>query len=289
MKKTVLVTDLDNTLFDWVEIWSESFSAMLDVLIKRSGVAPEALKREIREVHRRHGTSEYAFLLNELPSLQQAAGGQDVTVAFADAIEAYRDGRRRSLRLYPTVRETLDMLKQQGCRIIGYTESMAFYTGYRLRRLELDGVIDILFSPRDHDIPANLTREQIRKYPAAHYAFAHTVHKHTPDGELKPNPHILSSIISSISAAPEACVYVGDSLHKDVAMAKDAGIDHAWAKYGIAQNRPAYELLREVTHWTDAAVEYEKKVRERDVKPDHTLDHNFKEIMSIYSFGTDNA
>ena len=39
-------------------------------------------------------------------------------------------------------------------------------------------------------------------------------------------------------------------------------------KYGIAQNRPAYELLREVTHWTDAAVEYEKKVRERDVKPD---------------------
>ena len=149
MKKTVLVTDLDNTLFDWVEIWSEFFGhARVDVSRSSlSGVAPEALKREIREIHQRHGTSEYAFLLNELPSLQQAAGGQDVTVVFSDAIEAYRDGRRRSLRLYPTVRETLNTLKQRGCRIIGYTELLAFYTGYRLRKLELDGVIDILFSP----------------------------------------------------------------------------------------------------------------------------------------------
>src|SRR5690242_19725134 len=205
MTKSVLITDLDNTLFDWVEIWSESFTAMLNVLIERSGLSPDLLKHEIRAVHQRHGTSEYAFLLNELPSLQKVAGKQDVTSVFADAIEAYRTGRRRSLRLYPTVMETLHQLKQRGCQIIGYTESMAFYTGYRLRKLDLDGVIDVLFSPKDHDIPSNLTLDQIRKYPASNYEFRHTVHKHTPDGELKPNPHILSTIIGSISATQEAC------------------------------------------------------------------------------------
>jgi hypothetical protein len=68
-------------------------------------------------------------------------------------------------------------------------------------------------------------------------------------------------------------------------MAKDAGVDHAWARYGIAQNRPAYQLLREVTHWTDADVEYEKAIRERDVQPDHVLESCFQEITSIYDFG----
>jgi HAD superfamily hydrolase (TIGR01549 family) len=286
MMKTVVITDLDNTLFDWVDIWNQCFSAMLDALIARSGLPAALLKQEIRTVHQRHGTSEYAFLLNELPSLQKIAAGQDVTAVFADAIDAFRAARRRSLRLYPTVMETLHLLKQRGCRIIGYTESMAFYTGYRLRKLELDGVIDVLFSPKDHDIPANLTLDQIRKYPAENYEFKHTVHKHTPDGELKPNPHILSTIIESISSRREACVYVGDSLHKDIAMAKDAGVDHAWAKYGIAQNKPAYELLREVTHWSDEAVEYEKRVRERDVQPDHALENNYQEITLIYDFGS---
>jgi phosphoglycolate phosphatase len=71
-----------------------------------------------------------------------------------------------------------------------------------------------------------------------------------------------------------------------LSMAKDAGVDHAWAKYGIAQNRPAYELLREVTHWTDADVEYEKAIREGDVKPDHVLESNYQEIMSFYNFGS---
>jgi FMN phosphatase YigB (HAD superfamily) len=141
MMKTVVITDLDNTLFDWVDIWNQCFSAMLDALIARSGLPAALLKQEIRTVHQRHGTSEYAFLLNELPSLQKIAAGQDVTAVFADAIDAFRAARRRSLRLYPTVMETLHLLKQRGCRIIGYTESMAFYTGYRLRKLELDGVI----------------------------------------------------------------------------------------------------------------------------------------------------
>jgi hypothetical protein len=28
-KKTALITDLDNTLFDWADLWYRSFSAML--------------------------------------------------------------------------------------------------------------------------------------------------------------------------------------------------------------------------------------------------------------------
>jgi hypothetical protein len=37
-KISVLVTDLDNTLFDWVEIWGKCFTALVDELVRTSGI-----------------------------------------------------------------------------------------------------------------------------------------------------------------------------------------------------------------------------------------------------------
>ena len=288
MKKRVLITDLDNTLFDWVNIWYHSFSSMLDEVVRQTMLDPEMLKSEIREVHQRHGTSEYAFLLEEVPSLRAYAGGRPATEVFSSAIAAYRNARRETLLLYPTVMDALMRIRARGCKIIAYTESMAFYTGYRMRKLKLDGVIDFLFSPEDHDLPVNLNVEEIRKYPAENYNFRNTIHKYTPKGELKPNPHILQEIVKFANATNEDCVYVGDSLQKDIAMAKDAGIDHAWAKYGIAQDRSEYQLLREVTHWTEDDVERERKISARDVQPHHTLESSFSEIFEVFSFWESN-
>ncbi|HEX9786843.1 MAG TPA: HAD family hydrolase, partial [Candidatus Binatia bacterium] len=237
-----------------------------------------------RAVHQNHGTSEYAFLIQEIPSLRKYQS-EDLLTIFNDALKAYRVQRRRELKLYPTVAESLLKLKGAGTKIVGYTESMAYYSNYRVRKLGLDGVFDILFSPADHDIPKDMTIEQIRKYPASRYEFQNTVHQYTPTGELKPNRDILLSIIRHIDAAPEDCVYVGDSLFKDVAMAKDAGISDAWAKYGQSQATAAYQLLREVTHWSDDDVEREKKISQRDVKPSIELSTSFSDIFSHFKFG----
>ncbi len=51
MTKSVLITDLDNTLFDWVEIWYQSFSAMLNTILKVTGIEEDKIKNEIRTVH----------------------------------------------------------------------------------------------------------------------------------------------------------------------------------------------------------------------------------------------
>jgi hypothetical protein len=101
-----------------------------------------------------------------------------LTQIFSGAIEAYRSQRRGHLILYPTVAETLLKIKGAGARIIGYTESLAFYSNYRVRRLGLDGVFDYIFSRKDHDIPASLSRDAIRRYPASHYEFRYTARTH---------------------------------------------------------------------------------------------------------------
>jgi phosphoglycolate phosphatase-like HAD superfamily hydrolase len=280
-RKTVLITDLDNTLFDWVDLWHACFTAMMGKVVEISGIPFDELKPEIRKVHQRHGTSEYSFLLEELPALSRKLGGKSAAQIFQPAIEAYQVERRRKLALYPTVAETLLKIKGTGAAVVGYTESMAFYSNYRVRRLGLDGVFDFMFSPKDHDIPESISLKDIRKYPVSHYEFRYTKQERTPKDSLKPDAIVLLKIIEDLGIDKSECVYVGDSPTKDVAMAQDARVADVYAKYGKAQHTDAYALLREVTHWSDADVEREK----REVQPSTILESNFGEILSHFHFG----
>jgi phosphoglycolate phosphatase-like HAD superfamily hydrolase len=195
---SVLVTDLDNTLFDWLGIWYRSFSAMLDRLVADSGVPRSVLEAELREIHQRHGTPEYAFSIEELPSLRAKHPGEDPARLYEAAIAAFRNARREARQLYPTVLDTLHILKNRGCMVVAYTESMAFYAHRRMRHLGLDLLIDYVYSPADHDLPAGLTAESIRRYPPDAYRLRRTVHRHTPAGERKPSRWVLAEIVSSI-------------------------------------------------------------------------------------------
>lgn len=185
---TVVILDLDNTLFDWVEIWHQSFKAMLDDLVEKSGIARDVLIGDFKAVFTRHGTSEYAFAIQQLPCLQAKHPNQSISQLYDSSIHAYRSARKSALKLFPDVEETLQTLKDTGCLLIGYTESMAFYTHNRLRKLGLDRILDFIYSPEDHDLPPGTTADQIRLYAKDEYKLRRTAQRHTPKGELKPNP-----------------------------------------------------------------------------------------------------
>lgn len=284
-KKTTLITDLDNTLFDWVELWLNCFSTMLDGIVEISGIPKEKLIPEISAVHQKHGTSEYSFLIEEIPSLKPILNGRPATEVFVAPIKSYRQQRRKHLLLYPTVAETLLKIKGRGTKIVGYTESMVFYSNYRVRRLGLDGVLDFVFCPEDHVLPEGLSAEDLRMYPAEHYQLKYSKQDFTPRGSKKPDTKVLNAIISDLGLNKADCVYVGDNLMKDVTMALDCGVEDVWAKYGQAHKRPEYKLLQEVTHWTAEEVEREQKIREREhIHPTHTLERTFSEILDLFDF-----
>jgi phosphoglycolate phosphatase-like HAD superfamily hydrolase len=278
----LVITDLDNTLYDWFEVWYHPFRTLLDALERDSGISRDALIREIKQVHERHQTSEYAFLLQELPSLQRLHPGEDVVKIYDDVIHRYRRIRKQRLQLYPGVLHTLEALKRAGALVVGYTESMSFYSASRVLALGLDGLLDFLYSPEDHALPSGLARENIRMYPPDRYRLLHTVHRHTPAGELKPNPAVLLDIIREVGGSTSTCLYVGDSLVKDILMAQDAGVIDVHAKYGTAHTREEYELLRSVTHWTAEQVERERAAGLRTIRPTFTLEHGFQELLDLF-------
>ncbi len=282
----LFITDLDNTLFDWFTAWHASFSALLSSLVELSGIPAETLETEIREVHQRRRTSEYSYLVQELPSLQRKHPGKDQGVIYRPAIDAYRQAREVTLRLYPAVAETLAAIRAAGTTTIAYTESLAFYTSFRIRTLSLDPLIDFLYSPADHDFPAGVSPTDLRSRPADEYELKHTVHRHTPAGVLKPDPTVLSAIVDEFNVPPRAVVYLGDSL-KDVAMAQKVGVVDVHAAYGVVQHRPEYDLLRRVSHWTADDVERERaSAGEPHVTPAFELRDSIAELLDYFVFAS---
>lgn len=281
---SLVILDLDNTLYDWVDFWHKSFKAMLDRLVQDSGIPEETLLEDFKQIHQKHGTAEYAFAIEELPSLQTKYAKEDLTAKFDGAIQSYRSARKQALRLYDDVEETLQILKDKGCLLVAYTESMAFYTNSRVKKLGLDRILDYVYSPPDHELPNGKNANAIRYYADDYYLLRRTVPRNIAKGELKPNPKILLDILKEVGGTPHETIYVGDSLMKDVAMAKSAGVTDVWAKYGAAQNRPEYELLKKVTHWTAKDVERERKMKVEHLNPSHVLETNFKELLSKFDF-----
>ncbi|MEN5299013.1 HAD family hydrolase [Brucella sp. TWI559] len=280
-KVNTLIVDLDNTLYDWFHIWQSSFLPVYEGLRDRISVDSAELEKSIREIHRSRRTSEYTFLVDELKL--DTPDGSSLRDFLAQEIQLSKIERDRSLRLYPTVLKTLWQIKNRGARIIAYTESLSFYSGYRLKKLGLDGVIDYLYCPKDHDLPAGVGVSQIRSLPDEFYELQITEIRHTAPNELKPNARLLREIITDLKAKPDECVYVGDSLFKDVAMAQDAGVHDVFAEYGVSQSHSGYELLRKVSHWTDEDIEREKRTTSRTVVPSTSIDF-FGEILQKFDF-----
>lgn len=281
-----LILDLDNTLFDWFAVWYASFEPIYLQILRVTGREEEEVRADIRKVHQARRTSEYSFLIEEIDSLKDMRKSGDIRARFHDALEESRRNRDQNLKLYPGVFRALWRIKSQGTKIIGYTESMAFYSAYRLKRFGLDGVIDVLFSPQDHDTPAGVSMDRLRRLPDDFYELQVTETRHTPPGELKPNPRVLLDIIKGVGSTIDRCAYVGDSLFKDVAMARDVGVFDIHAKYGESQRREEYDLLRHVSHWTEEDVQREKAITDKgqDFKPSAVLTDSFAEIFTHCTF-----
>lgn len=284
-EKRSLIVDVDNTLYDWVKIWHASFSIMFEEILQKTQLDRDFVLSEIRKVFQFHGSTEYTYFLEEVPCLKEAAGTLPVTTFFAHAISAFREARSCSLKLYPTVAHALRELKSKDVLVVAYTESMGFYTSYRLEQLDLDGIVDLLVCPPDHVIPMQGRTGYLETFQSVRGNLQRTQIVNEFGQHKKPNPAILEDILRYIGASIDSTLFVGDSLNKDIAAAKAIKLDHAWAKYGVAHMHSEYDLVKTVSHWTDREILEESRNQVQVEMADCVLENEFAEIFDHYSFG----
>lgn len=253
----MLITDLDNTLYDWVAFYIPSFLAMVAELSRISGHTPEALKASFKRVHQRHRSTEYAFAIEELDILGGETNGNAAVERlrkYAPAIEAFRQQRSELLKLYPGVAETLEQCKQNGMLIAAITDTTTYYAARRLEQLGIDHLFDVLCAPADPGVPARIESRAVRKYPDTRYDVRVPVV--LSSGELsKPDPRLVHRLLDYVGTDPREAILLGDSLYRDISMARRAGVWDVHATYGAQVDPSLYRELMLVTYFSPADVE----------------------------------
>lgn len=275
----LLITDLDNTLYDWVSFYSQSFSAMAEELSKEINVPLDILLSEYKVIHQRFGNSEKPFATLELPSVISYFGTNDKILLqkkLTRVFSAFSSKRNHTLKLYPTVRDTLNILRERGVKIVGHTESLEYNSLYRLYKLDVIAFFDHLYTIEDnhnlHPNPKNAKVISVKDDFIIRLSSA----------ESKPNPKLLEHICLTENVDIKDAVYVGDSITKDISMAKSIGMKAVWARYGRQFAPELWEILVKITHWTDKDVEREEQLKESfsRVKPDYSI-NSFAEILDL--------
>jgi len=278
--KRLLVCDLDNTLYDWVAYFVPSFYAMVDVVVEITGCSREQLLDDFRKVHQQHGDSEQPFALLETDTIKDLfrdAPPPSVIAALDPAFHAFNAARKKHLKLHPGVQETLEALQASGVTLVAHTESKLYGVVDRLNRLDLFQYFAKVYcrerSFSSHPKPEN-GAEWLERVPVD--KIIELSHHQT-----KPNPTVLLEICANEGFAAEQASYVGDSIARDILMAKRADVFSIWAAYGASHEPEMYRALVRISHWTPEEVAQEKELSEeaKNIRPDYIARDSFAEVL----------
>jgi FMN phosphatase YigB (HAD superfamily) len=279
-KLSLLIFDMDNTLYDWYAAFLPAFYEMVDVASKSLDCDREELLNQLQEVHVRHHDVEHPFSLAETRIVQdriKARGYEDTWRLIDPAFHAFNRLRKQNLKLFPDTLETLEELRSRNVDLVAYTDSTYFAALGRLERLGLSDIFSRVYcrergqshlpstsagSPENRDL--NKVVE-------------------IPSHQSKPNPRVLGDIVVAQHHDLENVAYVGDSLSRDVLMAKRAHCYAIWAKYGAHTDAQMYERLIRISHWTAEDILNEKNYarKAKNYSPDFTCERSIAEIRAL--------
>lgn len=282
-----VVTDLDDTIWDWLSMWHESFEPYIIRISQEFNIDLDELKNDFKKLHQKYKTSEASFIyheLNSIPSEEKLKIEEPLTSGNRKGIlHEYYSKKRQNLFLHDGVFRTLKEIKDKGAVVVGFTESNAFFTKYRIKHLNLDGLFDYIYAPTDFDVPQSVYRHYSEEYWEPEFTEFRYLSRET----RKPAPEILEIILRDLKANKEHAIYIGDKLDKDIFMANQASIRSVYAKYGHKIDSEQYQLLREVTHWTEEDVQREKEFKKNHSETPiakYTLKNSFEELNDYFQF-----
>jgi FMN phosphatase YigB (HAD superfamily) len=277
---SLVVTDLDNTLYDWVAWYSRAFYRMLDGAALRASIPRDKLLAEMQKLYQvRQGLEQPEALLHA-PSIRGSFGDPArAREALAGVFASYYHHplHRSGLRTYPGVRPTLQRLAAQGVMVVGHTEAPANHALARLRALGLEhAFVALLAAPPAPDDPTTFLGVEGAEPPPfpVRILAAH---------ERKPDPTVVRRLCERLGVSPRAALYVGDNLARDVRTGREAGFWTAWARYGTSHDPRDWQRVVDVSPWTAAQRAQEcLPAPTGEVTPDVVLHESFAELSARF-------
>jgi FMN phosphatase YigB (HAD superfamily) len=274
----LLLTDLDNTLYNWVDYFAPSFRGMLHAISKKLDIKEDILIEEFKSVYTKYGSLEFSFTIQELESCKYLEE-EDLNKIVELGRKVFKMVRTKHLQPYEGVKETLIWCVNNDVKVIGITNAPLFHAQMRLKELHLDGYFYGLAAWEGHTSENKRFAEVInQKRIDGKY---NTKIKHTwslPENFIKPSAEGYLSIIKTINVSYKNIYVVGDSITKDLAPATEIGAKTIWAKYGLDFDEKNLNTLLKITPWSQQGIQ--TAYSEKKISPDFIIDR-FSQITDI--------
>ena len=247
-----VVTDLDNTLYPWVDYIVPSLEAMVASLVATTGLPRIKIVQSLKAVYAKHESNEYPFAIQESDLFEPYAQDPDsfLMLVVDPARRAFREARERYLKPYPGVAETLEAVRRRGLKLVALSDAPRNAAELRMKWLGLDGHFDALYTLPGYPLPAHVDPRIPRREAAGHYRARTRVVELPRDAE-KPSPLGLRRILEDFGLAGDEVVYVGDNPAKDMPVAAACGALGVWAEYGTYVSAEYRERLAVISAKAD--------------------------------------
>jgi len=277
--RRVLLTDVDNTLFSWIDFFAPCFRALVHVVSRESRISEPTLYDAFQVTFKQEGSVEYRraiqdnLAVRELPEDQQARLVELGSKVFGQAM-------RKHLRPYDGVKSTLERLRTDGVLIVAVTNSGALQAVDRVRRLGLAKHINGLVA-WNHDV-AQLADSDSEYSNALRGRTQRSGIPWTISldlEQLKPNPEAYVVALRKLGLSELDDIWVvGDSLEKDLSAVPAIRGYSVWAKYGHAFDQKNFETLLRITHWSEEKIS--RTFDQAFLQPDSVI-REFGDLLSL--------
>lgn len=280
---------MDNTLYSWVNYIVPAVEGMVEAVCRATGFPEIKVVQALKRVYARYESNEYPFALQESTLFEELPDfGSFDKLVILPAMAAFREARRRYLEPYPGVIETLRGLAERKVPVVALTDAPRNPAEQRVRQMDLDGYLAGLYTLPAFQFPASREGEPlvsqaiVRKEEKGEYRARCPVVELPRDHE-KPDPRGLLRVCEDFGVRPAEAMVVGDSTHKDVAVARKVGAVDAWAEYGTYYSREYRERL-EIVSAPAITRRHAASVFEGASHEPHSATHhlsNFSQILGI--------
>lgn len=277
-KARILLTDIDNTLFSWVDFFAPCFRALVHAVSRESRIPEPVLYDAFQVTFKREGSVEYKRAIQSNLAVQTLRADEQARMVQLGA-KVFSIAMRKHLRPYPGVVDSLRRLRLDGVRVVAVTNSGALQAVDRVRRLGLAKYLDGLVA-WDHDVAqiadTEADYEEALRVRTARSGLPWTVTLGRE--QLKPSHVAYQSALQSLGDLDRDVWIIGDSLEKDLLPAKGMGAHSVWARYGHDFKDENFDTLLRITHWSQAKIDqtYDTTV----LRPDSVVSA-FSEVVDV--------
>lgn len=243
----LFVTDIDNTLFDWVSYYVPSMETLIAKVSQIIGVDESQLMAEAQQVFSTHRSIEHPFVVQEMPSVIAHYGDQIdrmLSECVEPARQAFLEVGRQKLVAYDGVKETLAWIRSQHRRtpVVALTDAPRYVAMWKLNKLGLLSCFDAVYGLADPRLPTANGRVKVdpkillKHLQQENFKYEGRI-RILPEEYEKPGTRGLKTVlmdadIDENAEAKSRTWWIGDNLRKDVGLGKRMGVMTVWAEYG---------------------------------------------------------